>query len=175
MKKTSFFLLLVLTMLVGTAQIYAQASWVTKKIDNRLSVKFPGEPQKTIRNGVDSYIFKGNDSISYSSTLIDYKVLAHLDSATLAPIKDSQGFVDRMKEGIVAQKANYTFGDIIIGTWKNYTTYNITGADNTNKKKLLIHMILIGSKMYMLSYLVPDGLVTKNNEMFFGSAELSKI
>ncbi|MBB2148635.1 hypothetical protein [Pedobacter gandavensis] len=98
MKKTSFFLLLVVIMLLATAQTYAQISWITKQIDARLSVKFPGEPQKTTKNGVDSYIFYGKDSISYSSTLIDYKVMAHLDSATLAPIKDSQRFADRMRE-----------------------------------------------------------------------------
>jgi hypothetical protein len=36
-------------------------------------------------------------------------------------------------------------------------------------------MILIGSKMYTLTSLVPDGIVTENHKLFFGSAELLKI
>jgi hypothetical protein len=35
-------------------------------------------------------------------------------------------------------------------------------------------MILIGSKMYTLSCLVPANLATKNNQVFFDSAEVLK-
>jgi hypothetical protein len=174
-KKTFYLLLLLVATLAATNPTSAQTSWLTKKIDDRLSVKFPGEPQKTTKNGVDSYIFKGSDSISYSSAFIDFKVVAHADSAALAPIKDTQRFADQLKAGIAGQKANYAFGDIVIGTWKNYTTYILTGSDNADKKKLSLHMILIGSKMYTLTSLVPDGIVTENDKLFFGSAELLKI
>jgi hypothetical protein len=98
-KKTFYLLLLLVATLAATKPTSAQTSWLTKKIDDRLSVKFPGEPQKTTKNGVDSYIFKGSDSISYSSAFIDFKVVAYADSAALAPIKDTQRFADQLKAG----------------------------------------------------------------------------
>ena len=172
MKKAYFLLLFFATIVSSTSGVYAQTSWVTKKIDSKLSVKFPAEPTKTTKDGVEAYILKSSDSTSYSSALVDFNVLAKVDSATLAPIKDTKEFATQMREGVAAQKTNYSFSDINIGTWKNYTTYSITGLDTSKKKKLFIYMILIGSKMYTLSCLVPDGLVTKNNEVFFNSVSL---
>jgi hypothetical protein len=158
-KNASFLLLFFAMMVASTGGTYAQTAWVTKKIDNKLSVKFPEEPTKTTKNGVETYILKSSDSTSYSSALVDFNVLVKLDSATLAPIKDTKEFAAQMKDGIAAQKTNYTFSDIVIGTWKNYTTYSMTALDTSKKKKLFTYMILIGSKMYTLSCLVPDGLV----------------
>ena len=171
MKKTYYILLFVL--LFSTAA-KAQSGWVTKKLDEKLSVKFPVEPQKATRNGIDSYTSKGKDSVGYNAAVIDYKVVAHLDSATLAPMKDTQQFADQMKMGMASQKPNYTFGDVTISKWKSYTTYSFSGTENTNKSKLSVQMILIGSKMYALSCLVPANLSIKNNEVFLNSVEISQ-
>lgn len=171
MKKTYYMLLLVLLFSVAAK---AQSGWVIKKLDEKLSVKFPAEPQKATRNGIDSYTSKGKDSIGYNAAVIDYKVVAHLDSANLASMKDNQQFADQIKVGVASQKPNYTFGDVTIGKWKNYNTYNFSGIENTNKSKLSLQMILIGSKMYAFSCLVPANLTTKNNEVFLNSAEVLK-
>lgn len=171
MKKTYHLLLFVL-MLSTAAK--AQTDWVTKNLDEKLSIKFPVEPKKVTKSGIDVYTSKGKDSVGYSATVIDYEVIAHLDSATLAPLKDSQEFADQMKFGMASTKTNYTFGEVTISKWKTYTTYHISASENTNKNTLLIQMILIGSKMYSLSCLVPANLVTKNNEVFFSSVEILK-
>jgi hypothetical protein len=171
MKKTYYLLLFVLML---SAAAKAQTHWVTKNLDENLSVKFPAEPEKTTRNGVDIYTLREADSIGYSANVIDYNVMVHLDSAALAPVKDTRQFADQMKMGIASKKTNYTFGDVIIGKWNTYTTYNISASDKINKNTLLIRMILIGSKMYSLSCRVPANLVTKNNEVFLGSAEILK-
>jgi hypothetical protein len=77
--------------------------------------------------------------------MIDFKVVAHLDSATLAPMKDVQQFADQIRMGMASKKLNYTFGDIAIGKWKTYTTYSMSATENTNKNTLLVQMILIGN------------------------------
>lgn len=172
MKKSYYLLLLMLTMLSAAAK--SQTNWVTKELDGKLLVKFPAEPQKGIKNGLDTYVYKGKDSVTYSTSVMDLKVIANFDSAALAPIKDTQKFADQIRMGIVSQRANYTFEDIAIGNWKTYTTYSVSGFENSNKNKVSLQMILIGSKMYAFSYLVPFGQVTKDNEIFFGSTELLK-
>lgn len=171
MKKIHTLLLLVLLFSVTA---YAQTGWITKPLDNKASVKFPSEPQKATRNGIDTYTFKAKDSVTYTAALIDYKIVANLDSAALAPMKDSQQFADQMKMGMASKRSNYTFGEVTIGEWKGNTTYNLSATENTRKDTLLMRMILIGSKMYALSCLVPAGTDPKNGEAFLGSVELLK-
>lgn len=170
--KKLYYLPLFVLMLAASAK--AQTNWVTKKLDEKLSVKFPVEPQVVKKNGFDSYLAKGNDSVKYSTTVMDYQVVVHLDSATLAPMKDTQIFADQLGKGIASKKPNYTFGGVTIGKWNTYTTYTMSASENTNKSTLLMRMILIGSKMYALSCLIPANLVTKNNEVFLGSTEILK-
>ncbi len=163
-----------LCLLMLSAAAKSQTNWITKKLDEKLSVKFPTNPETVTKNGVDSYLVKANDSIKYSTTLVDYKLLAKLDSATLAPVKDTQAFADQLRMGIASSKTNYTFGPITVGKWNSYTSYNLTATENTTKSTLLMRMILIGSKMYTLACLVPLNIITQNNEVFFSSVEMTK-
>lgn len=171
MKKTYYLLLFVLLL---SAVTKAQTAWVTKNLDDKLSVKFPSEPQKLTRTGIDVYTAKGKDSVVYSASVIDYEVLAHLDSATLASLKDTQEFADQMKTGMATTMTKYTLGDIKIGKWKTYTAYTISGTDNATKNTVSMQMIIIGTKMYSLSYMVPATVSTKDNEIFLGSIETLK-
>lgn len=150
----------------------AQTDWVTKKLDEKISVKFPSEPQKLTKNGNDTYFVKENDSLAFSAGMVDFKVLANLDSAALARLKDSQEFANQIIQGIASQKKNYTFGDVTIGKWKNFTSYNTSAYDNTNKNTLLVKILLIGSKMYTISCRIPAEMTTKKNEYFFSSIEM---
>jgi len=126
------------------------------------------------KNGIDSYLAKGKDSIKYSTSFVDYKLVANLDSATLAAVKDSQAFADQLRKGTASAKTNYTFGPITIGKWNTYTTYSLSATENTTKATLWMRLILIGSKMYTLACLVPANFITQNNEVFFGSVEVAK-
>ena len=171
MKRTIYLLLFVLTL---SAAAQAQTNWVTKNLDENLSVKLPALPEKTGTAGIDIYSLKATDGVIYSVSVIDFNVIAHLDSATIATMKDSQAFADQMKMGMAAKMPNYTLGDVTMGKWKSYTSYTVLGSSNADKGKLSIYMILIGSKMYTLSCVVPAALTTKNNEVFLGSPELLK-
>jgi len=169
MKKT-WYLLLFTLMLSATTK--AQTNWVTKNIDDKFSIKFPAEPVKTTKPTGDVYFYKAADSLAYSAAMLNMSVIAHLDSAALAPLKDNQQFADQVMAGMASSKKNYTFGKVTIGKWKTYTEYTISGSDNTNKNSLLMQMIIKGSKMYILSCRVPAGMDTKTNEVFFGSAAM---
>jgi len=171
MKKTYYLLLFVLMM---SASAKAQTGWITQNLDEKLSVKFPAQPQKTTKNGFDFYTVREPDSMAYSVAVLDYKVVLHLDSAALAPMKDNQQFADQLRAGIASKKTNYTFGDITIGKWNTYATYSMSASENINKNTLLIQMILIGSKMYSLSCRIPANMTTKKNEVFFGSVGILK-
>lgn len=171
MKKTYFLLLFVFVLQVIAK---AQTDWITKKLDEKISVKFPIEPQKLTNNGNDTFVAKESDSLAYSAGMIDLKVVANLDSATLAPMKDSQEFANQMVKGIASKKKNYAFGDVTIGKWKNFTSYNTSAYDNTNKNTLLVKIIFIGSKMYLISCRVPADIATKKNNTFFSSIEILK-
>lgn len=171
MKKTYYLILFVLMLSAATK---AQTNWVTKNIDEKLSIKFPAEPETVTKNGINSYLLKGKDGIGYSTTVVDLKVVANLDSATLASVKDKQEFADGLMAGMAKKKTNYTLGALTIGKWKTYSTYSASGTENTNKGTLWLKMILIGSKMYSLSCLIPANTAAKNNEVFFDSVEILK-
>ncbi|RYF25430.1 MAG: hypothetical protein EOO42_03795, partial [Flavobacteriales bacterium] len=169
MKKHIFLLLVALC---TTMASYAQSGWVTTKVDERISVKFPEEPTKSNKKGSETFIVKAKDSVQYSATIIDFTVIANLDSVALAPMKDMPQFADQLVAGIASQKPNYEFGEVKIGKWKGHTSYTFSGVDKTNKAQTSIEMILIGNKMYTLTCKVPDQLVTKNKELFLSSVTL---
>ncbi|WP_316831977.1 hypothetical protein [Pedobacter aquatilis] len=169
MKKRYFLLLSLLTLSIPAL---AQENWVRTKIDEKVSVAFPSEPQKTSKNGNDIFIDREADSILYSAVMMDLKPLAGLDSAKLATIKDTQGFADQFMKGVASQKTNYEFGKTTIAKWKGFTSYETSAVDKNGKGTLYTYLIIIGSKVYTLTCRVPDKLSTKNKERFISSLML---
>ena len=170
--KKLFYLLLFIAILPAAGM--AQSNWVTKKIDNTLAVKFPSAPEKTMTAGGEVYITKEKDSTQYSASFLDLKLLANLDSAALAPLKENKAFADQLIKSIAAQKPKYTFGDVTIGKWKTFTAYYTSAIDKTTNATAFLKMIFIGSKLYSVTFKLPENLVTKNKEVFFNSVELLK-
>jgi len=152
----------------------AQTDWVTKQIDEKISIKFPSDPEKTTNNNADVFILKGADSVAYSGGVIDLKNFGKLDSTTLASMKDNQKFADQLVGGIASQKKNYKFGAVTIGKWEMLTVYTVNAYDDANKNKLFVKMIIIGSKLYSFTCRIPDKLDIKKSELFLNSIELSK-
>ncbi|RZK75949.1 MAG: hypothetical protein EOO92_15355 [Pedobacter sp.] len=165
MKKTIS--LLAFLILLVTA-VSAQTSWVSQKIDDRFTLKFPVTPklEKAI------YIAKGPDSTGYTLNIVDFNVVAKLDSAALAPIKDTEEFASQLKSGLIQSLPMLANSEIAIGKFKGYTSYTISGGNDEKKAKLYIQMILVGSKLYSMASAVQDatgeaGL--KNKDVFFAS------
>jgi len=168
--KKYYYLLLFALMISATAQ--AQADWITKKLDGKILVKFPTQPEKVVVRGIDTYTSKGKDSIVYTLGVADLKALAQLDSAMLDTLKDNPQFAQGIKIGMAQNKTNYTFGDISVSKWNTYACYTLSAIENTNKTRMQAKIILIGSKIYTLTCQVPGKLVTTKNEVFLNSAEL---
>ncbi|RZL47606.1 MAG: hypothetical protein EOO93_24995 [Pedobacter sp.] len=152
----------------------AQTDWVTKQIDEKISIKFPSKPEKTTKNSSDVFILREADSVAYSGGVIDLKNFGELDSTTLASMKDNQRFADQLVGGIASQKKNYKFGAVTIGNWETLTVYNVNAYDDANKNKLFVKMIIIGSKLYSFTCRIPDKLDIKKSDFFLNSIELSK-
>jgi hypothetical protein len=171
MKKSQLILAI---MLLFTITLSAQEKWITKPLDGRLSVKFPSEPQKVTINGIDTFTLKEKDSVIYSAGAMDMYVIAKLDSAALVPLKDDPKFAEELVAGIASQRPNYKFEAIKIGKWNSFTTYNVSGVENTNKYIVYIQMIFVGSKLYTLVCRVPTKITNPKRELFLSSQSLTK-
>ncbi|MBB6111313.1 hypothetical protein SAMN05421821_111123 [Mucilaginibacter lappiensis] len=149
---------------------YAQNGWVTHKADNRISVRFPSEPREVVRG---SYISTNKDtSIACVLTVVDFKEVANLDSATLALVKDTPEFAAKLKEGIKISLPTVTLEDFKSATWKGLTSYSSAGSD-PKKIKYYMFMFIAGSKLYSMSTILKNSVDTKTKDYFFSSIIVS--
>ncbi|MDR3694072.1 hypothetical protein [Mucilaginibacter sp.] len=161
--------LLIVSLFITISVVQAQDSWVTHKGDNRISLKFPNEP-KELTPG--SFIAVDKDSIAYVFTIVDFQVVANLDSVALAPMKNTPEFAEQMKTGMKQSLPDVDFPDFAIGTWKGFTSYTSTGFDS-KKKKYDLFMFIIGSKLYSVSTIASQGVSDSGHNSFVNSIMLS--
>jgi hypothetical protein len=161
---------LFITALITITVVYAQNGWITHKADNRISVKFPGEPKEVIAG---TFAAHDKDSVGYALTVVDFVTVAGIDSVTLAPMKDTPEFAAQLKQGMGSSLPGVTLDDFKIGKWKGFSSYTTTGVSSTQKTKMYMFMVLIGNKMYSLSSVVPDGRSAKGKDDFFASLTLT--
>jgi hypothetical protein len=164
---------LVILTVVSVTFAFAQTAWVTHKADNRISVKFPNEPKEVIPGTFVSIDKIGTDSVGYALTVVDFQKVAGIDSATLVPIKTTPDFISQLKTGMAQSLPDVNLEDFKIGTWKGYTSYTSMGSSPAKKQKMYIFMVLIGSKMYSLAAMVPDGQAIAGRDQFFSSLTLT--
>ena len=147
----------------------AQTGWVDHKGDNRISLKFPAEPQ-----AVDTYSFvaMGKDSSAYVFTMVDLVQVAGLDSATIAAGKATPEFAGQMKAGLAQSLPGVDLSDVTIGTWKGLTSYTLTGKD-ANMKNYHIFMVIIGVKLYSFSSVALNGSSLEGRQTFLNSITLN--
>lgn len=153
--------------------VKAQTGWVKQQLDDRVAVKFPATPKMSVKASNTAYRDTDRNNLIYSAGVVDFMVVAHLDSASLAAMKDSQQFADGIKKGLTGTTKSYELGDVILGTWKDHTSYSITGTSAEKKTKIYMLIIIIGSKGYFFSTVVPDAASPKNKDDYFASIELS--
>jgi hypothetical protein len=159
---------------ITAISVKAQTTWVKQQLDGRVAVKFPAAPKMSARGPIVMYRDTDKNNLIYAAAVVDYMVIAQLDSAKLAVMKDTQQFADGIKNGMATTAKSYEFGDVTLGKWKGYSTYSIAGTSATNKAKMYFMIILIGSKGYNLSCVVPDGVSPQSKDDFFGMAELNR-
>jgi hypothetical protein len=161
---------LVITAMLTITFVQAQVGWVTHVADNRISLKFPSEPEEKIPG---SFIATNKDStVAYIFTTVDLMQVANLDSATLAPMKTTPEFAAQLKTGMKQSLTTVDLSDFTIGTWKGFTCYTTSGTD-PNKKRYDIFMFIIGAKLYSLSTVTADGISLQGRDTFFHSITLT--
>ena len=167
MKKILFF---AITALLAINTAHAQSGWINYKIDDKISVKLPGKPTE-MQPGTNMITDK--DSSVYLTTLVDFVKVANVDSAALAPYLSTQEFANGLKTGMLSKMPNSTLGDVKIDKWKGYYSYSVDGGNAEKNFKLYTYMVIIGSKMYGLMAIIPNGNDTKGKDDFFASLTLN--
>ncbi|HTK19762.1 MAG TPA: hypothetical protein VL442_09630 [Mucilaginibacter sp.] len=158
---------------VSASLAFSQTAWVTHKADDKVSVKFPNAPKEVIPGTFISIEKVGKDSVGYALTVVDFVKVAGIDSAALAPIKATPEFASQLKTGMTQSLPGVELEDFKISTWKGYTSYTSTGNSPSKKQKMYIFMVLIGTKMYSLAAMVPDGAANTGRDQFFSSLTLT--
>jgi len=161
--------LVLISLIISISAAKAQDGWVTHKGDNRISLKFPTEP-KELTPG--SFIAVDKDSVAYVFTMVDFKVVANIDSVALAPMKATPEFADQLKIGMKQSLPDVDFPDFAIGTWKGFTSYSSTGFDS-KKKRYDLFMFIIGNKLYSVSTVALAGASGQGQNNFVSSIVLS--
>ncbi len=132
----------------------AQTDWFNHVADERISLKFPLEPRELIKGTYGTAL--KDSSVAFVFTVVDFKVVANIDSTVLAPFKATREFADQLKGGMKKSLPSVEYQDFKIGTWKGFTSYTSTGLDAKNDKYNTF-MVLIGNKLYSLSTIIKPG------------------
>ncbi|MDF2432177.1 MAG: hypothetical protein JWP44_1808, partial [Mucilaginibacter sp.] len=85
--KKILFVLVISTIAMNVA--HAQSNWINYKMDNKISVKLPAQPQPAQEGGT---MVQDKDSLIYLTVLVDFVKTANVDSTALAPYLSSQQF-----------------------------------------------------------------------------------
>jgi len=144
--------------------VSAQTGWVKKKLDEKVSVNFPGEPEAK----GPSFKLKDKDGVSYEARVIDFSLFG-VDSAMMAAEVENGDFADQVKEGILQQSPELEIAKFETGYWNKYPAFNFEGDIKSKGQKKFGTCIIIGAKMYGLNVEGPTDLATKNKESFFKS------
>src|ERR1700721_2972015 len=99
--KKNFLALIVIILMFNL--VHAQTDWINYKIDNKLSIKLPTQPEN-IDRGVMAHT---KDSLIFFA----YKVV-EVDSATLAKAISSPGFLDGLKAAMAASQPGLSLGEM---------------------------------------------------------------
>jgi hypothetical protein len=164
--KKSLLSIYLLTFIVLAAN--AQKTWITKKINDKVSIKFPSEPKEvnpgsfvaTTEDKGTACIFSTIDPASFG-----------LDSASFASISKTEDFTKNYKNGIKQSLPDFDLTDIKIGNWNNLTSYTLNGV-NPQGRKIDYFIFVMNNKIYIMVTRRAAGINTTDMNTYFASVEL---
>jgi len=167
MKKAVLILIISVLMVNLT---YGQTDWITYKIDNKLSIKLPAQP-----NAIDERTNKvmDKDNNVYLVAVIDLTEAAGIDSAQLAAYAPKPEFANGIKNGMLKKVPGLSLGDVKVDKWNGYYCYHIEGGNVEKKLKLFTYEIIIGSKMYGFTAMIHEDKNISSKDDFFNSLVLN--
>jgi hypothetical protein len=166
--KKSFVLIFALSL--AATIVHAQAGWVALRGDNRISVKFPTQPDEKMPGSFIAAL--PDSSVAFVFTIVDFMQVANVDSVALAPVKATPEFAAQLKTGFASKLDNVSLSDFQIGNWNGFTSYSASGTD-PKRKRYDMFMFIIGNKLYSLSTVTVDGASLEGRDKFFHSIMLS--
>ena len=161
--KKAFLLLFVIAL--STKLTKAQTDWINYKVDDRISVKLPAQPE--FKQG--GQFVKDKDSSVYIVMAIDFVKVAGVDSVQLGPYEPTPEFGNQLKSGMLGKMPGSTLGDVKIGKWNGHYSYTMEGGNETKKVRIYVNMVCWGNIMYALMNIVPEQNSTKGRDYFFAS------
>jgi hypothetical protein len=145
--------------------------WVNYKIDNKLSVKLPEQPQKVNESAVKA---SDNQKITYIVGMDDLAKTDGTDSTALASKATSPEYLNILKAKFTKSMGQgFSLSNIKAGTWKTYPCYYFEGTHVPTSANIYFFMVLIGSKLYQLMAFIPDGISSKTKDSYFDSLVLN--
>lgn len=144
----------------------AQGDWKKYKIDDALSVKFPGVPKQL--SGHDVF-FKEPDSTAYFVYVEDFSDMTNLDGEQLTAKENTIDLANAVKDDLMNRMPGYMLGNVIIGKWKNYTCYHISGGNAKDKRDMYVYVLFIGINGYYLITTLPANHQPDKKDVFFDS------
>jgi hypothetical protein len=154
---------LVLFLVVASICANAQEKWFRQKISEKVSVNFPVEPKKINDN---TYAIKDKDSVVFALTYVDIIKLTGMDIETFNSGIATQAFADGFMNGLTPTMPQYTFAPVKITSIKDYTTYQITGRDDANKRTVFMNVVFVDGIAHSLTCFYFDGQNIKNKDKF---------
>lgn len=145
--KKAFLLLFVIAL--STKLTKAQTDWKSYKIDDKISIKLPIEPERKDEKNL-SVVTK--DSSAYFITIIDMGV----DTAKASEIINKPDFAEGLKNAMLEKNPGFTVSEMKRGSWKNYHIFHAEGANTLSHLKVYFYMLSIGSRLYLMGDIVPD-------------------
>lgn len=164
--------LFVVTIFVIT-NVFAQTDWVTRKLDDRIVVKFPSKPTITVNQagmfqGVVYKEIRPNIAESYIVTVTDFRALAGLDSAKVNSMISDPGYHSVRQESNGIHWNSYKKS-----AWNGYTCFSAKG--DWYELASYVFIVYIGTKEYKLfASVLPNDVSLKDKDYFLNSIELNK-
>jgi hypothetical protein len=152
----------------------AQQDWQLVNIDERFTVKMPGQPEKKDMEGLNLFQYAGTDSSSYVVTVVDLANYG-VDSAMLQSMVGTEMFMEQFKSGITSQSEGTQIVSSTTGKLDDYTTYtfelDVPVKSRDTKVRAYSYTVFVGSRAYSMNYVDAKG-VNAGKEPFFGSVKV---
>lgn len=134
---------------------FSIADWVSLKLDNRVSVSFPSNPEERDSGGNPIWIADAGGDARCMALLVDYKKYG-LDSAALTAEMEKESALEEFKVSMMREIEGGKLISEKSTTTKGKLTFEFVvdmGKEDSNAYNIMYSKtIFIGAKMYSLSF-----------------------
>ena len=154
----------------------ATFEWVKVKIDDRVSITFPSQPETKDLNGLPGWISVPDSNSMFMITIVDMKKFG-LDSATLTPLLNQPEFYQQYRTSAQAKFGEATLVYDTSFLWNGLHVHEFrvkkAGTDaNFPYQNITIRSVFIGAKIYAVSVLQKE-ITEADQKKFFESLQLN--